>query len=128
LKFLLDTHVFLWWVTDDRRLSSAARQVIANREEELFLSAASAWEMALKSRLGRLKLPGKVEAFLIEQMSINDIRALPIQIRHALHTRDLPNHHQDPFDRMIVSQAQLEGLTVLTADPLIGRYKVDVLW
>ena len=128
MKLLLDTHAFLWWITDDRRLSSAARQAIADPEDELFLSAASAWEMALKSRLGRLKLPGNVEGFISEQMAVNVIQALPIQIRHALRTRDLPNHHQDPFDRMIVSQAQVEGLTVLTGDPLIGRYQVDVLW
>jgi PIN domain nuclease of toxin-antitoxin system len=128
LKLLLDTHVFLWWVTDDSRLSSAARELIANPANEIFLSAASAWEMALKSRLGRLTLPGKVEAFVIEHMAVNAIQALPIQVSHALHTRDLPDHHRDPFDRIIVCQARIEGLTVLTADPLIGQYQVEVLW
>jgi len=94
----------------------------------LFLRAASAWEIAIKAKLGRLKLPDDPERFIPEQMALNAIESLPVQVSHALHVYTLPEYHSDPFDRIIIAQAQLEGLPILTADPQISRYEVDTIW
>ena len=128
MKALLDTHAFLWWITDDPQLSRRARDIIGDGENELFLSAASGWEMAIKARLGKLDLPDNLEAFIPQQISLNAIDILPIQMSHALHVHKLPQHHRDPFDRMIVSQAQLEDLPILTTDPQIAQYPVQTIW
>lgn len=128
MKVLLDTHAFLWWITDNPQLSLQARNIISDGKNEIFLSAASGWEIAIKTQLGRLKLPDKPELFVSKQMAINAIQGLPIQISHALHVYNLPNHHQDPFDRMLVSQAQLEGMHILTSDSQISEYHVKVIW
>ena len=128
MKVLLDTHTFLWWISNDTRLSSRAREVISNGNNELLLSAASGWEIAIKVRLGRLQLPYEPERFIPEQLVINAIQSLPIKISHALHTYSLPIYHRDPFDRIIIAQAQLEGLPILTSDPQIAKYKVEIIW
>lgn len=128
MRALLDTHTFLWWITDDPRLSARAREVIAGGDNVLFLSAASGWEIAVKARLGRLQLPENVESFIMEQLSLNAIGGLPIQLSHALHVYSLPDVHRDPFDRMLVAQSQLEKLPIVTADPQIGQYAVEVIW
>ncbi len=128
MKALLDTHTFLWWITDNPKLSSRVRKIIGDGKNELFLSAASGWEIAIKAQLGRIKIPNKPEIFISEQMVINAIQGLPIQISHAVHVYNLPTHHRDPFDRMLVAQAQLEGLPILTNDPQISQYTVKVIW
>lgn len=128
MRVLLDTHAFLWWIADDPKLSPRAREIFAGGDNELFFSAASAWEIAIKTQIGRLKLPEKPDRFVPDQFSINAIKSLPIQINHALHVATLPDHHQDPFDRLLVAQAQLEGFPILSADPQIGKYRVDVIW
>lgn len=128
MKALLDTHTFLWWITDNPKLSSHVHKFISNGKNELFLSAASGWEIAIKAQLGRLKIPEKPELFISDQMVINSIQGLPIQISHAVHVYNLPLHHRDPFDRMLIVQAQLEGLPILTDDPQISQYQVKVIW
>jgi len=128
MKILLDTHAFLWWITDDQKLSSRAREVISDAENELFFSAASGWEISIKVQLGRLKLPEEPERFIPEQLRMNFIRSLPIQMRHALFVSTLPNHHRDPFDRMLVAQAQLEEMSILSADLQMSRYQVELIW
>jgi PIN domain nuclease of toxin-antitoxin system len=128
MRILLDTHAFLWWITDDPHLSPYVREVISSGENELFLSAASGWEIAIKAKLGRIKLPDKPELFISEQLTLNAIQSLPIQMSHALYVYKLPNHHSDPFDRMLISQAQLEELPILTADPRFSQYQVRVIW
>jgi PIN domain nuclease of toxin-antitoxin system len=128
MKALLDTHTFLWWITDNPKLSSRVRKIISDGKNELFLSAASGWEIAIKAQLGRIKIPDKPELFISEQMVANAIQGLPIQISHALHVYNLPAYHRDPFDRMLVAQAQLEGLPILTDDPQISQYPVKVIW
>lgn len=127
MRFLLDTQVFLWWIADDPRLSEKARGTIRNAENRLFLSAASGWEIVIKAGLGRIKLSQKPQGFVARQLSANAIESLPIQMSHALHTHALPLHHRDPFDRMIVAQAQLEKMTVISSDPQIARYDVKVI-
>ena len=128
MRALLDTHTFIWWITDDPRLSPRVREIIGNGKNELFLSAASGWEMAIKAKLGRLQLPDSLERFIPEQMALNAIESLPVQMSHALHVYKLPTHHRDPFDRLLIAQAQLENLPILTVDPQISRYPVKVIW
>jgi len=128
MRALLDTHAFLWWISDDPRLSSRASAIIRDGENRLFLSAASGWEIAIKAGLGRLKLPGPLETFILKQMALNAIKGLPVQMTHALHVYTLPNHHRDPFDRILVAQAQLENLPILSADPQISLYAVETVW
>lgn len=128
MKALLDTHTFLWWIANDPQLSQRARQVIEDGATELFLSVASGWEMAIKSRLGKLKLPDDLHSFVAEQVRINALEVLPIEMIHALHVHTLPDHHRDPFDRMLIAQSQIEKLPIVTGDGLIARYAVTVIW
>ncbi len=128
MKALLDTHVFLWWVMDDERLTTYIQDFIADVRNELFLSSASCWEIAIKTKIGRLKLPDKPEKFIPDQMIVNNISGLPIQVVHALHVYSLPDHHNDPFDRMLVAQAQIERIPIVTNDHLIADYDVRILW
>ncbi len=128
MKVLLDTHTFLWWINDDPQLSYEARQIITDGENILFLSAASGWEIAIKTGLGRLVLPADITSFLFEQLSINAISPLPVQMNHALHVYTLPDFHRDPFDRMLIAQAQVEGLPILTADRKFTSYQVEIIW
>jgi PIN domain nuclease of toxin-antitoxin system len=128
MRALLDTHTFLWWITNNPNLSSHVREIMSDGENELFFSAASGWEIAIKVKLGRLTLPDMPERFIPQQLRINNIQSLPIEMNHALHISALPPHHRDPFDRMIVVQAQLERLPILTIDPLIAKYGVEIVW
>ncbi len=95
---------------------------------ELFLSAASGWEIAIKAGLERLVIPGDLQRFVAEQLSRNSVETLPIHLSHALHTNTLPGHHRDPFDRILVSQALLEKMRLLSADPQVARYPIEVVW
>ncbi len=128
MKVLLDTHAFLWWITDDPRISSRARDVVQDAENELYLSAASGWEIAIKTQLVRLRLPGEPDVYLVRQMSMNAIRPLAITMRHSLFVYGLPDIHKDPFDRMIVAQSILEEMPLLTKDGNIPKYGVRVIW
>jgi len=120
---LLDTHVLLCWLADDPELGPQARKAIAEPESLVAVSAASAWEIAIKRALGRLQAPDDLET----QIARNGFAPLPITVAHALRAGALPPHHDDPFDRMLVAQAQLEGLTVVTRDPRIAVYGVRTL-
>ena len=128
MRVLLDTHTFLWWIADDPQLSTTARQVMENADNTLYLSAASGWEMVIKACLGKLKLPDDVQGYVAEQIALNAIQVLPIEMSHALHVYTLPDHHRDPFDRMLVAQSQVEQLPILTIDPLIAKYAVATIW
>lgn len=128
MKVLLDTQTFLWWIANDSQLSERARTVIEDADHQLFLSAASGWEIAIKTRIGKLRLADDLQGFVSEQLRINAIQVLPIQMAHALHVAALPDHHRDPFDRMLVAQSQLEQLPILTIDPQIAQYSVTVIW
>ncbi len=128
MRYLLDTHAFLWWVLDDQKLSTKARQELAKGTTELFLSAASGWEMAIKVSLGRLSIPGDLEALVAQELQANRIRALPVEMSHALHVSKLPALHRDPFDRILISQALLEGMHIVTCDAAIHKYEVPTLW
>lgn len=101
---------------------------MADGTNELYLSAASCWEIAIKARLDKIALPGRPDVFIADQLRLNDVKGLPVQSSHALHVFNLPALHRDPFDRIIVAQAQLENLPIVTSDAQIARYKVKVLW
>jgi PIN domain nuclease of toxin-antitoxin system len=122
-RLLLDTHVFLWWRADSQKLTRTARTAIAHADV-VFVSAATAWEAAIKISLGRLRVPDTIEAGVLD----SGFEKLPIGFSHAEAAARLPAHHADPFDRMLVAQAQIEGLTLVTHDKRLSRYEVDVLW
>jgi len=123
VRLLLDTHAFLWWRANDRRLPRRAREAIANADV-VFVSAATAWEAAIKAALGRLRYPDTIE----KGVEASGFEKLPISLEHAERAVRLPQHHHDPFDRMLVAQAQAEALTLVTDDARIVRYEVAVLW
>jgi len=128
VRLIVDTQVFLWWLVDDRALSQRARDLMRNAGNTLYLSAVSAWEIAIKAALGRLELGGEPSSVVPGHMAANSIEPLPVQISHALQVYSLPPHHRDPFDRMLVAQAQIEGLPIITSDARIGDYDVEVIW
>lgn len=128
MKVLLDTHVFLWWITDDPQLPSHIRELIAKGGNELFFSAASCWEIAIKAQLGKISIPAKADSYISEQMAANSVQSLPVEASHALQVYHLPLLHRDPFDRILIAQAQLEGLPIITSDSQIMEYKIKVIW
>ena len=128
MKYLLDTHAFLWFVADDNKISSKAKSVIEDSKNEIFFSAASAWELAIKTKLNRLKITGDLESFIIEQLSTNRFVPLSITLSHSLFTEKLPQIHKDPFDRMIIAQSIVEDLPLISADRKIRKYKTAIIW
>jgi PIN domain nuclease of toxin-antitoxin system len=128
MRALLDTHTFLWWNLDAPQLSAEAREFIAKGSNEIFLSAASGWEIAIKAARGRLTLPEPPDQYVADRMRLHRFSALPIELSHALEVYRLPDIHQDPFDRLLIAQSQLEDIPLLTADPEIHCYQVEVIW
>ena len=128
MRILLDTHTFLWWITADHRLSQRSIELISDGNNELLFSAASGWEIAIKVGLGRLDVPDPLDRFISEQLFRNHIGVLPVQLSHALQVVALPQFHRDPFDRLLVAQAQVEELSLLSSDKRLAEYVVDVLW
>ena len=123
MLLLLDTHVFLWWTGDDPALGPLARAAIADRENLVFVSAATAWEIAVKRASGKLDAPGDIADWVRQ----DGFAELAIEIEHAALSAELPNHHRDPFDRLLVAQARSEELTLVTSDPEIMQYDVEIL-
>jgi PIN domain nuclease of toxin-antitoxin system len=127
-RFLLDTHVLLWWLFDDRRLNALARSIIQNPANAIFVSSASGWEISTKYRLG--KLPHAEEAVRnlpsLLRRALMDV--LPITIEHALAAGTLPGLHRDPFDRMLIAQGQIEKLPIITSDTVFKQYSVELVW
>jgi PIN domain nuclease of toxin-antitoxin system len=127
VKALLDTHTFLWAITDDPRLSRKAKQVFTG-PNDLWLSAASVWEMLLKTQSGRLPLPSPAGPYIVKKLAENRIEYLPILLDHVLRLESLPVHHRDPFDRLLIAQSAEEKLPLVTADPLFQRYSIELIW
>jgi PIN domain nuclease of toxin-antitoxin system len=123
MRLLLDSHTIIWWLAEDPRVKADVRALIGSRRNETFLSVASVWEIGIKTALGKLRTPGD----LPEQMAANDIRPLTITMNHAQAAASLPHHHRDPFDRMLIAQARIEDLTLVTRDANISAYDVRVL-
>jgi PIN domain nuclease of toxin-antitoxin system len=127
VRVLLDTEVWLWMQADPDRLSEAARRIVEPAENELLLSAASSWEIAIKFGLGRLPLPEPPDRYVPDRIRRSGVTPLVVEHAHALAVASLPNHHRDPFDRLLVAQARLEGVPILTADPAFAPYQVEVI-
>ncbi len=123
MRLLLDTHVLLWWLANDPSLNGASKAAIADPASVVFVSAATAWEIAIKQALGKLEAPSDLE----RQIELNRFEPLSISVAHAYSAGTLPRHHDDPFDRMLVAQASAEGLTIVTRDPRLGPYGVSTL-
>ena len=128
MRLLLDTHAFLWWVTDSDELSRRARRLIADGRNEVFFSAASAWEIVIKANLGRVSLPEDAERYIPAQLEQNAFEVLPVRLHHALHVASLSDVQRDPFDRLLVAQALTEKLAILSRDARLAAYSVRVLW
>jgi PIN domain nuclease of toxin-antitoxin system len=129
VRALLDTHSFLWWVSArGSNLSPKAADVIGDAENEILFSAASAWEIAIKASAGRLRLPSRPERYVPARVRRHGFRVLPVDLEHALRVARLPRIHGDPFDRLLVAQAMSEGIPLVSSDPAIGRYDVEVIW
>jgi PIN domain nuclease of toxin-antitoxin system len=128
VKLLLDTPAFLWWIGDDARLSAPSREAIADPGNEVSFSVASAWELAIKTGLGRFEPDGDLGPFLEDQIQRNAFRVLPVKLEHAVSVSSLPAHHRDPFDRLLVAQAAAEGMTLVSRDPQLRKYDAPTLW
>jgi PIN domain nuclease of toxin-antitoxin system len=128
MRVLLDTHAWLWWLTEPERLPRKASRILGRGENEILLSVASSWEIAIKFALGKLKLPEPPERFVPARLMRDGIKTLHIEHRHALHVASLPLHHHDPFDRLLIAQGQVEGLPIVTADHKFKPYEVEVIW
>jgi PIN domain nuclease of toxin-antitoxin system len=128
MKVLLDTHAFLWWLTDDSQLSDTAKATIANPVNTIYLSVVSAWEIIIKERTGKLSLPEPPETYIPSRLASNRFISLNVQMEHVLQIAALPEHHRDPFDRLLIAQSQIENIPLLTLDRSIGKYPVNIIW
>lgn len=127
MKLLLDTHAFIWWDSDPAQLSATALEAIRDPANEVALSVASAWEMVIKAQLGKLTLRLSL-ADIVMQQQANGLQVLEVTLAHTLAVGGLPLIHQDPFDRMLIAQANVEGAELVSADQVIRQYSVRVLW
>jgi PIN domain nuclease of toxin-antitoxin system len=128
LKLLLDTQCLLWWFTEPERLNSNAIEQIVSEDNELFFSLASVWEIAIKVSVGKLPLPEPVDIYVASRMQRLGAKYLDIVFPHVCKVATLPLLHRDPFDRILIAQTQIEQLTLMTADEILTKYNVDLLW
>lgn len=128
MKLLLDTHAFIWWASAPERLSDEALAACQGRNNSLILSVASVWEMQIKLQLGKLKLKSSLNSLIETQQRANDLQILPVELRHVLALSDLPPHHKDPFDRLLIAQALAEDALLVSADAMFSRYSVKLFW
>lgn len=128
MDLLLDTHAFLWFITDSNNLSEKVKIEFLNPENELFFSAASYWEICIKINIGKLQLDEDWQRIFDQELVVNSIKWLEVKKEHCMKIIELPFIHRDPFDRLLISQAMYEGLTLLTADKNISKYNVNVIW
>lgn len=128
MKVLLDTHAFLWWVDDDERLSGAARRAIGSPRNDVLVSSVTAWEIATKAAAGRLTISQSAKRFIPTQLAANGFEVLPLQLSHALAGGDLPPVHRDPFDRLLVAQALVEKVPLVTGDRVLAGYPIRIIW
>ena len=127
MRYLVDTEVFLWMQPEPSRLGPRAAEALTHERNEVYLSAASAWEIALKYRLGRVVLPDKPARYIPNRMAAAQILHLPIDASHALGAAELDDLHTDPVDRLLVSQAKLERMRIASCDPSLGKHGIEVI-
>lgn len=127
MKVLLDTHTFLWFINDSPQLSADAKTLVES-EVDILLSVASLWEIAIKTSLGKLTLPDKYDKFISQQVTLNEIEILPISMAHLAIVATLPFHHRDPFDRLLIAQAMVEQVVIISADIMFDSYDINHTW
>jgi PIN domain nuclease of toxin-antitoxin system len=128
MNLLLDTHAFLWWVTDDPQLSATVQSMIAEPNNTIYFSVISAWEIIIKYQSGKLKLPEPATTYISSRLTTNNFSTLPVEIAHVMGVASLPNYHRDPFDRLLIAQSQVQQIPIATVDNLICQYPVTVIW
>ena len=128
MRYLLDTSIWLWSVGSVDRINKLGRDLLEDGQQEFYLSAASSWEIGIKAASGKLSLPESPETYVPMRLAQQGIIPLPILQQHALAVYDLPKHHSDPFDRLLIAQAQTEEMVVLTADSVFRKYTVAIVW
>ncbi len=128
MNILLDTHAFLWWVTDNAQLSAVARAAITNPENTIIFSVVSAWEITIKQGTGKLTLPEPAQTYIPSRLEANQFSILPVNLSHVLQIAFLPDLHRDPFDRLLVAQSQVEAIPIISIDQFVIQYPVTVIW
>jgi len=128
MKLLLDTHVFIWWSSEPDKLSQKVLTLCEDVENSLILSVASVWEMQIKLQLGKLKLQLPLQKLIESQQQTNNLQILSIDLEHVLELHNLPPHHNDPFDRLLIAQANTENLHLVSKDGVFSKYEAKLLW
>ena len=128
MKLLFDTHAFIWWDNEPEKLSRKALDHCLDRTNILILSVASVWEIQIKMQLGKLKLSLPISELIESQQRTNNIQILPIELSHVLALDNLPLHHKDPFDRLLIAQTQTEDAYIISKDPMLANYTVNLIW
>ncbi|QTA83615.1 PIN domain-containing protein [Desulfonema limicola] len=128
MKLLLDTHVFIWWAANPEKLSNAALNACEDKSNSLFLSSASIWEMQIKMQIGKMRLPCSLKNLIKQHENSNELDILNISLNHIYKLEELPMHHRDPFDRMLICQSIEEKLVVISKDNVFSDYEVNLLW
>jgi PIN domain nuclease of toxin-antitoxin system len=128
MKLLLDTHAFMWWYSEPERIPKDTLILLLNPNHQLFISLVSLWEMQIKSQLGKLILKDDLETMVINEKQHNNINLISITLTHILKLRDLPTYHKDPFDRLLITQAQVENAILISRDSIFKHYDCSVIW
>jgi PIN domain nuclease of toxin-antitoxin system len=128
MRLLLDTHTFIWWDSEPAKLSAQALALCQDQQNSLLLSVASVWEMQIKLQLGKLKLTLPLSEIIENQQQTNHLEILPVLLSHVLAVQHLPAHHKDPFDRLLIAQANVEDIIIVSNDPMFPKYTNKVLW
>jgi PIN domain nuclease of toxin-antitoxin system len=128
MKLLLDSHTFVWWREEPKKLSSTAFAEISNPNNDVFLSVVTVWELQIKIARNKFSFKGGLENAVKDEQQNNNFQILPVNLSHALYLENLPPHHKDPFDRLLISQAIVENMTLVSADANFSKYQVNLLW
>ncbi|MCX8037916.1 MAG: type II toxin-antitoxin system VapC family toxin [Candidatus Sumerlaeia bacterium] len=128
MKLLFDAHAFLWWVSEHEKMSSRALGLCKSGENTLAVSVVSIWEIVIKTQLGKMVLDMPLDQIVAHEVQANGILVLPVFLSHIYELRDLPPYHRDPFDRLLVAQARAEGYSIVSADSVLQRYPVEIIW
>ena len=128
MNLLLDTHTFIWWADEPEKLSASALKALEDERNRLILSVVSVWEMQIKAQLGKMKLSLPLKDLIESQQQANELEILPVRIEHVFELDNLPLHHKDPFDRLLLAQSIVENATIVSIDPRLSAYSVSLLW
>jgi len=128
MNYLLDTHAFIWWISGASQWPASVTEWMSQASGSIWISVASLWEMSIKIRLGKLKMPDPFDRYVLRQIQMNRLEILPVHAPHVFETMKLPMHHRDPFDRLLIAQARIEKLTLISQDEALRAYDVPMIW